>query len=140
MSLRYLLDTNIVSAPFRPRPPQHLLDRLAKHQLACALPTIVWHELRYGCALLPDSRRRRALERYLRDIVRPIYPLLGYDEAAADWHAAERARLTQQGRTPPLLDGQIAAIAAVHRLVLVTDNQADFERFEGLPVENWLEG
>ena len=57
--------------------------------------------------------------------------------AAADWHAAERARLTGLGRTPPFVDGQIAAIAHVNGLVLVTANVADFRHFADLSVEDW---
>lgn len=64
-------------------------------------------------------------------------PILPYDEAAADWHARERARLVAAGRTPPLLDGQIAAVAAVNDLVLVTSNVRDFRGFDGLRIEDW---
>lgn len=35
------------------------------------------------------------------------------------------------------MDGQIAAIAKVHGLVLVTANVKDFERFDGLEVDHW---
>jgi predicted nucleic acid-binding protein len=35
------------------------------------------------------------------------------------------------------VDGQIAAIAHVHDLILVTFNAADFKRFEGLRVASW---
>jgi tRNA(fMet)-specific endonuclease VapC len=54
---------------------------------------------------------------------------LDYTTEAADWHAHERARLSQVGQTPPYADGQIAAIAAVNHLV-VTRNVTDFERFK----------
>jgi tRNA(fMet)-specific endonuclease VapC len=60
-----------------------------------------------------------------------------YDEAAAEWHAVERARLGKAGHMPPFVDGQIAAIAAVNNLTLITQNARDFERFEGLRVEAW---
>jgi predicted nucleic acid-binding protein len=35
------------------------------------------------------------------------------------------------------VDGQIAAIAHVNGLVLVTTNDKDFVSFKGLAVENW---
>jgi tRNA(fMet)-specific endonuclease VapC len=35
------------------------------------------------------------------------------------------------------VDGQIAAIALVNNLVLVTRNSSDFARFAGLKVETW---
>ncbi|MBI9084711.1 MAG: hypothetical protein JEZ11_14035 [Desulfobacterales bacterium] len=40
-------------------------------------------------------------------------------------------------KTPSFVDGQIAAIAFVNGLVVVTRNVSDFECFEGLQVENW---
>ena len=42
------------------------------------------------------------------------------------------------GRTPPYIDGQIAAIAVTNGCTLVTHNVADFAAFEGLQVENWF--
>jgi tRNA(fMet)-specific endonuclease VapC len=64
---------------------------------------------------------------------------LPYDERAATWHAIERDRLTKQGKTPPHLDSQIAAIAVVNRLTLVTRNVADFDAFQDLLIENWFD-
>ncbi|MDE0056775.1 MAG: hypothetical protein OXP07_01525, partial [Defluviicoccus sp.] len=97
----------------------------------------VWHELRFGCARLPPSRRRERIERYLDIVVIASFPVLEYDREAADWHARERARLSALGRTPPFVDGQIAAIAYVNDLFLVTKNMRDFERFRGLRLEVW---
>lgn len=65
--------------------------------------------------------------------------ILPYDEQAAEWHARERARLSSQGRMPPFVDGQIAAIAKIHGLTLVTRNIQDFELFSDLVLENWHE-
>lgn len=65
--------------------------------------------------------------------------ILPYDRDVALWHAEERARLTLQGRTPPFVDGQIAAIAIVNNLTLVTRNTGDFADFAERTVENWFE-
>ena len=48
------------------------------------------------------------------------------------------ARLESQGCTPPFRDGQIAAIAMVDDLILVTRNTRDFENFTDLRYENWF--
>jgi tRNA(fMet)-specific endonuclease VapC len=69
--------------------------------------------------------------------VRPSIPVLPYDQAAAEWHAAERARLSAAGKTPAFVDGQIAAIAKVNDLILVTSNRSHFENFRELQVEDW---
>lgn len=137
MTLKYLLDTNVVSEPLRPEPAPDLMRNLRKHGGEMAIPSIVWHELQFGCLRLPRSRRRTAIERYLQDVVLATLPILDYDRAAAEWHARERARLASAGKTPPFIDGQIAAIAHVNQLSLVTSNRSDFARFKGLRVTSW---
>jgi tRNA(fMet)-specific endonuclease VapC len=87
---------------------------------------------------LSVSKKRGAIEAYLEEAVRSALPILPYDEEAASWHARERARLAKRGRPPAAADGQIAAIARVNELVVVTANVKNFRRFEGLEVENWF--
>jgi tRNA(fMet)-specific endonuclease VapC len=137
VTVRYLLDTGIVSNPISKQPDPAILERLEEHGAECAIAAPVWHELTYGCRRLPRGRRRTAIEAYLRDVVRGSFPNLAYDEPAATWHAEERARLEALGQTPPFVDGQIAAIAKVHGLTVVSTNDKDFRGFKGLAVENW---
>ena len=135
--MRYLLDTGVVSEPLRPTPTPSIVRRLREHEGEAAIGAPVWHELRFGCARLPPSRRRQAIERYIDAVVLASFPILDYDREAADWHARERARLSASGRTPPFVDGQIAAIAYVNDMILATTNARDFQGFEGLRVEGW---
>ncbi len=137
MTLKFLLDTNVVSEPLRPNPSPAILRRLHRYEQETAIASIVWHELQFGCSRLPDSRRRLAIERYLEEVVLDSFPILDYDRSAAEWHAGERARLEAAGKTPPFIDGLIAAIASVNDLVLVTVNKADFRGFKGLRVQSW---
>lgn len=136
-SVRYLLDTNVLSERVLPRPNQRLIARLDRYQLEIVTCAPVWHELSYGYLRMPASRKRTELERFLFESLAVSVPILPYDRPAADWHAAERARLAALGRTPPYVDGQIAAIAASNGLTLVTANLADFAPFEGLRLEDW---
>ena len=135
--MRYLLDTNVVSEPLRPKPSPSVIRRLNEIDDDAAIGAPVWHELRFGCARLPPSRRRERFEHYIDTVVLANFPVLEYDREAADWHALERARLTASGRTPPFVDGQIAAIAYVNDMILVTTNARDFQDFDGLRVEGW---
>lgn len=137
MSLRYLLDTNVISEPLRPQPDPNTLTRLHRHQSEVAIAAVVWHELWYGCGRLPSSVRRDRITHYLTQVVGATIPVLPYDETAAHWHGSERARLVALGRTPPFADGQIAAIAHTHQLILVTFNRADYADFSGLTLEDW---
>jgi len=138
IGLRFLVDTNILSEPLRPQPNPLVIRRLVDYSEALATASVVYHEIQFGCYRLPASRKRRTLEAYLRDEVEAKLTVLPYDMDAAQWHAAERSRLTQLGRTLPYLDGQIAAVAAVHHLVLVTNNIADYSDFQDLQLENWF--
>lgn len=137
MSLQYLLDTNVVSEPLQLNPRAGVLRKLRLHNGEIAIASVTWHELQFGMRRLPPSRHRTEVQAYLEGVVSRSMPILDYDAAAGEWHATERARLAGQGWTPPFQDGQIAAIAFVNELTLVTFNNADFKRFEGLTVITW---
>jgi tRNA(fMet)-specific endonuclease VapC len=139
VKLRYLLDTNILSEPTRPAPDPGVLRRLIEVGDAAATGAPAWHEIEYGRARLPAGRRKRAIDAIV-DRLAGVLVVLPYDSAAARWHARERARLTAKGNPPPFVDGQLAAIAAVHELVLVTRNVRDLAPFSGLVVESWFDG
>jgi tRNA(fMet)-specific endonuclease VapC len=138
MSLKFLLDTNILSEPARPIPNANVLHKLDIHKSEVAISSVVAHELLYGCLRMPESKRREYLRNYIYESVLNL-PVFDYDFKAAQWHAQERARLSQIGKTPAFVDGQIASIAFCNNLILVTNNVSDFEFFNGLSVENWFE-
>ena len=137
--MRFLLDTNILSEPLRPRPNPVTVRMLQQHSGEIATATVVFHELLFGCYRLPvESNKRLIIQAYLHTEVKQKIPLLPYDVASAEWFALERARLTAIGKTPAYADGQIAAIAQVKNLTLVTNNVADYADFQNLKIENWL--
>jgi len=137
VTLHFLLDTNIISEPLRPAPHPVVLEKLRLNQEQLAISAITWHELWFGCQRLPASARRTAIEIYLHQVVAPAIPILPYDERAAAWHAAERARLVALGYTPPFADGQIVSIAHRYELILVTFNTADYMRFQEIRLDDW---
>lgn len=139
-ALKYLLDTNVLSEPTRATPDGGVLARLRKVGGQAATSAVNWHELRHGLALLPPSRKREAIAAFLDSLRQARLPVLPYSEEAAEWHATERARLAAKGLAPPFADGQIAAIAHINDLMLVTRNVADFKHFSGLKVQNWFSG
>jgi tRNA(fMet)-specific endonuclease VapC len=137
--LSYLLDSNILSEPSRLRPNTEVQSRLQAHRHEVCTAAPVLHEMHYGLTRLPEGRRKQELTRYLEQVLNQPLTICSYDREAAIWHAEERARLTSQGRTPSYVDGQIAAIAMVNSLILVTRNTDDFADFVDLTVENWFE-
>jgi tRNA(fMet)-specific endonuclease VapC len=111
---QFLLDTNILSEPLRPVPNPRVMESLVRFSGLTATATVVFHEMLYGCYRLPNSRKRQAIEAYLREVEAKLL-LLPYDMEAAKWHASERARLVKLGKTPSYVDGQIAADRSCQR-------------------------
>ena len=136
--MEYLLDTNVISEAVKTTPNQSVMKMLERHQNEIVTAAPVWHELQFGCQRLPRSRKREVIALFLNDIIRRTMPILPYDDRAAEWHASERARLSSKGATPSFVDGQIAAIASVNDLVLVTRNIDDFKPFSRLKIKNWF--
>lgn len=137
MSLVFLLDTNIVSELARQQPNPQVEALVLARQEDCALAAPTIEELCFGVARLPASTRRDLLETWLDGIL-ASFTLLPYDHLAAAWLGRERARLVALGLPAPRADGEIAAVARVNGLTLVTRNQADFANFADLKVEDWF--
>lgn len=135
--MKYLVDTNVLSEPVKTVPDQSVMKMFEKHQHELVTAAPVWHELQFVCRRLLQSRKREVIALFLYNVVKRTMPILPYDERAAEWHARQRARLSAKGMTPPFVDGQIAAIAAVNSLILVTRNMDDFKCFSKLKIENW---
>lgn len=129
----YLLDTNIVSDLVR-----HPQGKIAQHirkvgeEQVCT-SIIVAAELRYGAAKKGSPRLTTQLEAVLN--VLDILPL----EAPADAvYGSIRADLEKKGRPTGGNDLLIAAHALALDCTVVTDNEAEFVRVQGLRCENWL--
>lgn len=137
--IKFLLDTNVISEAIKTKPNKNVMAKLRKHQAEIATASLVWHELQFGCRRLPPSRKRSLIESYLSEVVWNTIAVLPYDAAAADWHAEQRAQLATAGKPPPFIDGQIAAIAKVNSLTLVTRNISDYECFKDVRMQNWHE-
>ena len=136
----YLLDTNVLSDPVVAQPNPLVLGRIKANGASLAISSITWQEVLHGMFLLPAGKRRDQIEDYLFRRIRPALPIIGFEERAARWQAEQRASVRQAGKSPSYPDSQIAAIAAVNELVLVTRNVDDFADYQGLQIENWFEG
>ncbi|WP_458789502.1 PIN domain-containing protein [Adonisia turfae] len=139
MAVRFLLDTNILSEPTKRRPNDRVMQQLAENSGQFAIASISYHEVMVGYLRLPESQKRREIKTYMQQSVDGVLEILPYDDTAARWHALERTRLMQAGKTPPYVDGQIAAIATTNSLTLVTRNTDDFQYFQDLQIANWFE-
>jgi len=131
--VRYLLDTNIVSDLVR-NPHGRITQRIRKvGEGRVCTSIIVAAELHYGSAKKGSPRLAAQL-----DAVLGVLEILPFDAPADRTYGALRARLEQSGKLIGANDLLIAAQAIALEHVLVTDNEREFARVDGLRYENWL--
>jgi tRNA(fMet)-specific endonuclease VapC len=94
MTLKYLLDTNILSEAKRPHPNQKVMTKLRLSKREIAIATLVIHELLFGCFRLPLSKKRQDLEDYVNNVILANLPLFDYDLKSAQYHARERGSIS----------------------------------------------
>jgi len=129
---RYMLDTNMCIYLMKNQPEQ-----VAKRFAQCyvgdvVMSAITYAELEYGVAVCANpDRERRNLAALIEDI--PVAP---FDVLAA--RAYGPIREATRERKKDYLDKLIAAHAVSLDVVLVTNNERDFETYPGVRLENWL--
>jgi len=134
----WLLDTNVVSEAMTLRPDVGVVRWLGVTNEALQyLSVLSIGEIRRGLSALPHSKRRSALENWLRHDIRERFHdrILPVTVTVADRWGELDARANQMGRPLQTADGLIAATALEHGLTLVTRNVRDFERL-GVDVFN----
>jgi tRNA(fMet)-specific endonuclease VapC len=129
----YLLDANVISALMH-APLGRLSQRIARAGEGNVFTSvIVAAELAYGGAKKPSDRLTAALATIFEELdIRPL------DAEAVRHYARLRHRLEQAGTPIGANDMFIAAHALALDATLVTDNEREFARVEGLRAENWL--
>jgi tRNA(fMet)-specific endonuclease VapC len=131
--VRFLLDTNVVSDLVRD-PRGRVVAGVARvGEGRVCTSVIVAAELRYGAAKRGSPRLAARLEGVLERL-----DVLPFEPPADAAYGDLRARLERAGRLIGPNDLLIAAHALAVGCTLVTDNEREFSRVEGLPIENWL--
>lgn len=132
-ALRYLLDTNILSAIIK-QPAGTLAQKIAAmDENTYCTSIVVASELRYGAYRKGSAKLTAQVETVLAGFY--ILPL----EVPVDRHYGSiRAELARIGQPIGHNDLFIAAHARALGLTLVTGNHGEFSRVPGLAVENWL--
>lgn len=131
--MHFLLDTNVLSDLVR-NPRGRITDHIARvgEEQVCT-SIIVAAELRYGAAKKGSSRLAAQLEKILGAL-----SVLPFEAPADTFYGGLRARLESAGQTIGANDLLIAAQALALGCAVVTDNEQEFIRVDGLRVENWL--
>jgi len=130
MSLRYLLDTCVLSEFVKPQPERKVVDWLNSvepDQLFLSAVTI--GELQFGISQRPPSNRRTELELWLNEALLQQFAgrVLSLDADTFVIWGQMAAQQRRQGQPVGVMDSLIAALALQYRMVLVTRNVSDFK-------------
>lgn len=132
----YLLDTNICIYIIKKKPEQVFARLKTLEPGSVAISSITLAELQYGIAKSSNpDKNQAALDMFLTPI-----EILDFDSAATLEYGNIRAGLEKKGTPIGALDLLIADHAKSKDLVLVTNNEREFDRIPGLKVENWTKG
>lgn len=131
--IRYMLDTNICIELIRKR-GDNILQRLRSCEVGeVGISVIVLAELFHGVQKSSKPEQGRSA---LRELCAPL-EICSFDNTAAVAYGRIRAYLERAGQTIGPMDLLIAAHALAENAALVTNNEREFRRVEGLAVENW---
>ena len=132
-----MLDTNILIYLIKQRPAS-VAQRIDALDADCRLcmSFFTYAELLKGAER--STRKPRVLES-LHRLSLQIPVVYHADKSLCEHYARQFTRLKQAGTPIGANDLWIACHALAERTVLVTNNTREFERIEGLVVENWAE-
>ncbi len=135
MAARFLLDTNICIYIRRRRPPA-VLERFRELQPGeAALSVITYGELVYGAE---KSQFREQARSQLAELA-GLLPVMALPPRAGEFYGAIRTKLAAAGEIIGNNDLWIAAHAKAAGFILVTNNEREFRRIEGLEIVNWAD-
>lgn len=131
--MKYLLDTNICIYIIKKR-PENVVRQFAKRKPGdIFISSITVAELSFGVA---KSARQNENLIALKEFLQPLI-ILDFNDEDAIIYGKIRAQLEQQGTPIGAMDMLISSQAVSRKLILVTNNEKEFNRIEGLVIENW---
>ncbi len=131
--LKLMLDTNIVIYTIKNK-PQYIRQIFKKHQGQMCISTVTFMELIYGAEKsAKPEQNRQDVEGFAARL-----DVLPYDQEAVHQTGQIRAELARKGTPIGPYDQMIAGHARSKGLILVTNNEKEFKRVDGLRLDNWL--
>jgi tRNA(fMet)-specific endonuclease VapC len=132
--VKYLLDTNTCIYIINKKPLLAVKRIRSKQPEDVAVSTITIAALEYGVYRSRKTDQNRiALLQFLVPLT-----ILDFDQSAAALYGSTRVYLESRGTPIGPMDLLRAAQAASRDLILVTNNEREFSRIQGLQIENWI--
>lgn len=128
---KYLLDTNICIYFIKGQFDLHRKIKAIGEE-NCLLSEVTIAELKYGVEnSVQKEKNRKNTEAFIAKFnILPIFPVL-------DIYAKEKARLKTKGKMLDDFDLLIGTTAIFNNLILATRNVNDFDRLDGIVIEDW---
>ena len=130
----YLLDTNICIYILKKKPIE-VFERFKTLKLGeLKISSITVAELYYGAYNSQQVKKNIVI---IDSFLKP-FDYVEFDEKSAIEYAKIKSNLKREGKIIGELDMQIAGIAMANDLILITNNVKEFERIDGLIIDNWV--
>ena len=129
-----MLDTNICIYIIKNR-PKSVKERFREFEIGeLCISTITVSELMYGAFKSEQTQKNlKAIEGFLMP-----FDIVDYDYTASVEYGKVRANLEKKGKVIGNMNMQIAGHALALDVVLVTNNTKEFDRVDGLELDNWV--
>jgi predicted nucleic acid-binding protein len=134
--LQYLLDLDVLVELTRPNGNRRVFTLFQQRQALCGLAAPTLLVLLSGIDALADAQRRQQLKAFATELLESGPPVLPFDREAALW--LSRARPGVAGFSVHSVAAQVAAIATVHDLQLVTHDTRAYAGLGGLRLDDWF--
>lgn len=130
--MKYLLDTNICIHFFRGK--YNLDSRFKEVGISnCSISEITLAELIYGAENSSNKEKNlKLIESFIKNLT--IIPIID----CIYFYGSEKARLRKAGIMISDFDLLIGATAVSGDFIMVTENLNEFQRIEGINIENWI--
>jgi len=128
--MSYLIDTCCISELVKKKPNPNVVKWFTdQDELSMYLSVITFGDLRKGIEKLPDSKKKKELNRWIKEDLNQRFTkrVLNITIEEVNKWGEILAAAENDGRPLPAIDALIAATALVHDLSVVTRNTQDME-------------
>ncbi len=133
--MKYLLDTDICIYLIKKKPASVINKLTQIDNQEVALSSVSLFELEFG---VENSHQHEKSSQALKYFIASFPSILSFDRSAATHAAKIRSDLKRKGKPIGPYDLLIAGIALSNDLILVSNNIREFQRVDGLKLDNWV--